>query len=99
LEIGAPGGIRTHDPRLRRPILYPAELQAQRRGGDTTRRWQVPSSGSAESGRYALAYVPSFAAACSLRTVAQFRVVTVAPAILENVLSNLLSSMPVEHHR
>jgi hypothetical protein len=24
----APGGIRTHDPRLRRPILYPAELQA-----------------------------------------------------------------------
>ena len=27
--IGAPGGIRTHDPRLRRPILYPAELRAQ----------------------------------------------------------------------
>ena len=46
-----------------------------------------------------LAYAPSFAAACSLRTVAQLRVVTVAPAILENVLSNLLSSMPVEHHR
>ena len=46
-----------------------------------------------------LAYVPSFAAACSLRTVAQFRVVTVAPAIRENTLSSLLSSMPVEHHR
>ena len=26
---GAPGGIRTPDPRLRRPMLYPAELQAR----------------------------------------------------------------------
>ena len=26
---GAPGGIRTHGPRLRRPLLYPTELQAQ----------------------------------------------------------------------
>src|SRR5215471_6859924 len=25
----APGGTRTHDPRLRRPMLYPAELLAQ----------------------------------------------------------------------
>src|SRR5687768_3434179 len=25
---GAPGGTRTHDPRLRRPMLYPAELLA-----------------------------------------------------------------------
>ena len=25
----APEGIRTPDPRLRRPLLYPAELQAQ----------------------------------------------------------------------
>ncbi len=33
LHFGAPGGIRTHDPRLRRPILYPAELQAHRLGG------------------------------------------------------------------
>ena len=32
-ENGAPGGIRTHDPRLRRPILYPAELQAHLTGG------------------------------------------------------------------
>ena len=28
-KIGAPGGIRTHDPRLRRAVLYPAELQAR----------------------------------------------------------------------
>jgi hypothetical protein len=27
---GAPGGTRTHDHRLRRPVLYPAELQAHR---------------------------------------------------------------------
>ena len=27
---GAPGGIRTPDPRLRRPMLYPTELQARR---------------------------------------------------------------------
>ncbi len=26
---GAPGGIRTHDPLLRRQVLYPAELQAR----------------------------------------------------------------------
>ena len=26
--IGALGGNRTHDPRLRRPILYPTELRA-----------------------------------------------------------------------
>jgi hypothetical protein len=26
-----PGGIRTPDPRLRRPLLYPAELQAHKR--------------------------------------------------------------------
>jgi hypothetical protein len=25
---GAPGGTRTHDHRLRRPVLYPAELRA-----------------------------------------------------------------------
>src|SRR2546421_11173994 len=28
----APGGIRTHDLRLRRPTLYPAELLARTRG-------------------------------------------------------------------
>ncbi len=28
-NIGAPGGIRTPDPRLRRPMLYPTELQAR----------------------------------------------------------------------
>src|SRR5438874_4159976 len=27
---GAPGGSRTPGPRLRRPLLYPAELQARR---------------------------------------------------------------------
>src|ERR1700677_1547421 len=82
-EIGAPGGIRTHDPRLRRPILYPAELRAQRWGGDTTRRRQGPSS-SRSTEPLTRAYVVSFEAACSLRTVAQFRVVTVAPALREN---------------
>ncbi len=28
LRTGAPGGIRTRDPGIRNPILYPAELQA-----------------------------------------------------------------------
>ena len=27
LSYGEPGGIRTPDPRLRRALLYPAELQ------------------------------------------------------------------------
>ena len=38
----APGGIRTHDPRLRRPILYPAELQAHCTGW---RYYSPPVSG------------------------------------------------------
>jgi hypothetical protein len=29
IRSGAPGGIRTPDPLLRRQILYPAELRAQ----------------------------------------------------------------------
>lgn len=29
--FGAPGGIRTHGPRIRNPVLYPAELRARRR--------------------------------------------------------------------
>ena len=33
-KIGAPGGIRTHDPRIRNPVLYPAELRAPRFGAD-----------------------------------------------------------------
>ena len=45
------------------------------------------------------AYVASCAAACSVSTVAQFRVVTVAPAFRENASSNLLSRMPLAHHR
>ena len=28
-KIGAPGGNRTPDPRLRRPMLYPTELRAR----------------------------------------------------------------------
>lgn len=28
--IGALGGNRTHDPRLRKPILYPTELRAHK---------------------------------------------------------------------
>ena len=28
-RFGAPEGIRTPDPRLRRPMLYPTELQVQ----------------------------------------------------------------------
>ena len=34
---GAPGRIRTCDPRLRRPVLYPTELQAL--GFDTPHMW------------------------------------------------------------
>jgi hypothetical protein len=29
LHFGAPGGIRTHHPWLRKPILYPNELRAR----------------------------------------------------------------------
>ena len=29
LKSGVPGGIRTHDPLLRRQLLYPTELQGR----------------------------------------------------------------------
>ncbi len=29
LEFGALGGNRTHDPRLRKPVLYPTELRTR----------------------------------------------------------------------
>ncbi len=29
MKDGAPGAIRTRDPRLRRPLLYPAELRVR----------------------------------------------------------------------
>ena len=42
---GAPGGIRTHGPRLRRPLLYPTELldQLERAMGiePTTSAWKA----------------------------------------------------------
>lgn len=41
-EIGAPGGIRTHDPCLRRAVLYPAELLVQRGRHDTHLRVTRP---------------------------------------------------------
>ncbi len=34
-QYGAPGGIRTHDPCLRRAVLYPAELLVRRGRHDT----------------------------------------------------------------
>ena len=36
---GAPGRIRTCDPRLRRPLLYPAELRAL--GESSLQKWSV----------------------------------------------------------
>src|SRR5690348_16251450 len=35
---GAPGGTRTHDHRLRRPVLYPAELRAHTWDGRSPRQ-------------------------------------------------------------
>ncbi len=39
-QVGLPGGIRTPDPRLRRPPLYPTELQAAENGSP---RWILVS--------------------------------------------------------
>ena len=38
LKSGAPGAIRTRDPRLRRPILYPTELRVHK-------KFSLPSEG------------------------------------------------------
>ena len=37
VNCGAPGRNRTHNPRLRRPMLYPIELRAQREYA--TKKW------------------------------------------------------------
>ena len=53
--IGAPGGTRTPGPRLRRPLLYPTELQAHAAGRlppEKNRRIQGKPAVSAD--RYAL---------------------------------------------
>jgi hypothetical protein len=34
-KIGLPGGTRTPDLRLRRPLLYPVELRADKKGPET----------------------------------------------------------------
>ena len=39
LFTGAPGGSRTHDPWLRKPILYPAELRALYKGSSITQHY------------------------------------------------------------
>ena len=46
---GDPGGIRTHDPRIRNPVLYPAELRDQPRidvpaGGRSCKMAEVNAS-------------------------------------------------------
>ncbi len=46
---GAPGGIRTHGPRIRNPVLYPTELRAPRRGYRMT--GGVDQESGIESGR------------------------------------------------
>ena len=48
-KYGVPGGIRTPDPRLRRPLLCPAELQGQKNGageGDRTLATSLEGWGS-----------------------------------------------------
>ena len=73
---GAPAAIRTRDLRLRRPTLYPAELQARGLGVAI-----VPAAGKR---RPELAHSAASAAACNLRTVAQLRVVKLLPALRAN---------------
>ena len=53
LESIAPCGTRTHDPRIRNPLLYPAELRAQiqKSAWDATM-----SQGAAEARRFAIGW-------------------------------------------
>src|SRR5690606_4634517 len=57
---GAPGEIRTPDPRLRRPVLYPAELRARR--GERAVAGPVASALIFERGTEAAADVGVFGA-------------------------------------
>ena len=47
--LGAPEGIRTPDPRLRRPLLYPPELQARSGRADLNGRPPAPKAGALPS--------------------------------------------------
>jgi hypothetical protein len=83
---------------------YSIQLSYRRvsRGGDTTRRRQAASSVThcgAPTGPGTGVYAAVFDAACSLRTVAQLRVVTASPARRANAWDSLLSSTPAAHQR
>ena len=83
---------------------YSIQLSYRRvsRGGDTTRRRQAASSLThcgAPRGPGNGVYAAVFDAACSLRTVAQLRVVTASPARRANAWDSLLSSTPAAHQR
>jgi hypothetical protein len=83
---------------------YSIQLSYRRvsRGGDTTRRRQAASSLThcgAPRGPGNGVYAAVFDAACSLRTVAQLRVVTASSARRANAWDSLLSSTPAAHQR
>ena len=52
VEAGAPGGIRTHDPRFRRPMLYPLSYGRVCIGGPYP--WTRPPLSKAAIRRYVL---------------------------------------------
>jgi hypothetical protein len=52
---GVPDAIRTHDPWLRRPILYPAELRAQ--GGKITPPLTRGEIGEANKGDFIVVHI------------------------------------------
>jgi DnaK suppressor protein len=54
-EVGAPGGTRTHNPQLRRLVLYPVELRAPVVGVE---RFELPTSCSQSRRATRLRYTP-----------------------------------------
>src|SRR3954452_9209262 len=54
-EVGAPGGTRTHNPQLRRLVLYPVELRAPLVGVE---RFELPTSCSQSRRATRLRYTP-----------------------------------------
>ena len=69
---GASGKIRTRDPRLRRPLLYPAELQTHMDGRDD--RIRTCDILLPKQARYQTAPRPAFSALAVYQTIRRGRV-------------------------
>ena len=91
LLIGALGRTRTCDPRLRRPVLYPVELQALNWSGwrDSNPRHPAPKAGAlpnCATPRFSFSVAGQFKT-----TLEELTIVTIHPSIVNHFLKKFKS--------